>query len=110
MEPGAKLFQPIGSLSNIPPEEQDREFLRSMWTMVPFPKTFLERVPKKWCDEISRFSPKLAPTGVPITLSFIEEVFNIPRVDWEFVRDILQADPNSRPAAKELLQHSWLNS
>ncbi|KAH6718576.1 kinase-like domain-containing protein [Leptodontidium sp. MPI-SDFR-AT-0119] len=110
MEPGAKLFQPMGGLAGVPTEEQDREFLRSLWTIVPFPKTFLDRVPKKWQDDISRFSPRLAPTGVPITLSFIGEIFEVPQVDWEFVRDILQVDPNMRPTADELLQHNWLYS
>ncbi|KAG4431394.1 hypothetical protein IFR05_013123 [Cadophora sp. M221] len=30
MEPGAKLFQPMGGLAGVPPEEQDRELLRSL--------------------------------------------------------------------------------
>lgn len=28
--------------------------------------------------------------------------------DWAFVEDILKADPNERPTASELLNHSWL--
>lgn len=110
MEPGAKLFQPMGGLAGVTTEEQDREFLRSLWTIIPFPKTFLERAPRKWQDEISRFSPRLAPTGMPITLSFIGEIFEVPKADWAFVRDILQVDPDRRPTADELLQHTWLNS
>jgi len=89
MEPGAKLFQPMGGQAHVPAEEHHREFIRALWTMVPFPETFVERIPKKWHDEISRFSPRLAPTGVPITLSFIEDVFEIPTADWAFVRDVL---------------------
>ncbi|TVY81129.1 Dual specificity tyrosine-phosphorylation-regulated kinase, partial [Lachnellula suecica] len=99
MEPGAKLFQPMGGLEGVPTEEQDREFLRSLWTIIPFPKTFLDQAPKKWQDNISRFSPRLAPTGVPITLSFIGEIFEVPKADWAFVRDILQVDPDVRPTA-----------
>merc|ERR1712225_25283 len=110
MEPGAKLFQPMGGPAGVTTEEQDREFLRSLWTIIPFPKTFLERAPRKWQDEISRFSPRLAPTGMPITLSFIGEIFEVPKADWAFVRDILQVDPDRRPTADELLQHTWLNS
>lgn len=98
------------ALAGVPTEEQDREFLRSLWTIIPFPKTFLERAPKKWQDEISRFSPRLAPTGMLITLSFIGEIFEVPKADWAFVRDILQVDPDMRPAADELLQHTWPNS
>jgi serine/threonine protein kinase len=60
--------------------------------------------------KISRFSPKLAPTEAPITLSFIGEVFGVPKTDWAFVRDILQVDPDKRPTPEELLEHSWLNS
>ena len=110
MEPGAKLFQPMGGLAGVPTEEQDREFLRSLWTMIPFPKTFLEPAPRRWQDEISRFSPRLAPTGAPITLSFVGELFEVPRADWAFVGDILQVDPDTRPTADALLQHTWLNS
>ncbi|KAH6718023.1 kinase-like domain-containing protein [Leptodontidium sp. 2 PMI_412] len=106
MEPGAKLFQPMGGLAGVPTDEQDREFLRSLWTMIPFPKTFLKRAPRRWQDEISRFSPRLAPTGAPITLSFVGELFEVPRADWEFVGDILQVDPDTRPTADELLQHT----
>jgi serine/threonine protein kinase len=108
MEPGAKLFQPMGGLADVPLDKQDREFVRSLWTVIPFPKTFLERAPKKWHDEISRFSPRLAPTGAPITLSFIGDIFEVPRGDWAFVRDILQVDPKRRPTADELLRHPWL--
>jgi len=110
MEPGAKLFQPMGGLAGVPTEEQDREFLRSLWTIIPFPKTFLERASRKWQDDISKFSPRLAPTGMPITLSFIGDIFEVPKADWAFVRDILQVDPDRRPTADELLQHTWLNS
>ncbi|CZS99205.1 uncharacterized protein RCO7_00499 [Rhynchosporium graminicola] len=110
MEPGAKLFQPMGGLAGVPTEEQDREFLRSLWTIIPFPRTFLERISRKWQDDISKFSPRLAPTGVPITLSFIGDLFDVPKADWAFVRDILQVDPDSRPTADELLQHTWLKS
>jgi serine/threonine protein kinase len=110
MEPGAKLFQPIGGLARVPAKEQEREFLRLLWTVTPFPKTFLERAPKKWQDDISKFSPRLAPTGVPVTLSFIGEIFEVPQADWAFIRDILQVDPDMRPTADQLLQHSWLNS
>ncbi|TVY38720.1 putative serine/threonine-protein kinase [Lachnellula subtilissima] len=78
MEPGAKLFQTMGGHVCVSIEEQEREFLRSRWTIIPFPKTFLDRAPKKWQDEISSFSPRLAPTGVPITLSFIGENFEGP--------------------------------
>lgn len=110
MEPGAKLFQPMGGLVCVTTEEWDREFLRSLWTIIPFPKTFLERAPKKWQDEISRFWPRLAPTGVPIILSFIGQIFEVPKADWAFVTDVLQVDPDRRPTADELLQHSWLKS
>jgi hypothetical protein len=110
MEPGAKLFQPMGGLVCVPIEEQEREFLRSLLTIIPFPKKFLNRAPKKWQDEISTFSPKLAPTGVPITFSFIGEIFEVPKADWAFVKDVLQVDPEMRPTADELLQHTWLNS
>lgn len=110
MEPGAVLFKPIGDLAPATTEEQDREFLRSLWTVIPFPDAFLERVPSKWRNEILKFSPKLAPTGVPVTLSFIGEVFGVLEADWAFVRDILQVDPDKRPTADELLQHSWLSS
>lgn len=110
MEPGAKLFQPMGGLKGVPTEERDREFVRSLWTMIPFPKTFLDRAPREWQEIILRFSPKLAPTGVPITLSFIGELSEVPKADWDFVRDVLQVDPDTRPTANELLQHTWLNS
>ncbi|EPE30480.1 Protein kinase-like (PK-like) [Glarea lozoyensis ATCC 20868] len=110
MEPGAKLFKPIGSLEDVPPEKHDLEFLRSMWTMIPFPESFFEQIPEKWQDEISRFSPKLSPYGDPLTFSFIQDVFGIPNEDWEFVRDVLQVDPSKRPTADELLRHAWLNS
>ncbi|KAH7308339.1 kinase-like domain-containing protein [Rhexocercosporidium sp. MPI-PUGE-AT-0058] len=110
MEPGAKLFQPMGGRAGVPTKEQDGEFLRSLWTIIPFPKTFLDRASKKWQDEISSFSPRLAPTGVPITLSFIGEIFEVPKPDWEFGRDILQVDPDMRPTADELLQRTWLYS
>lgn len=110
MEPGAKLFQAMGGLARVPTEEQEREFLRSLGTIIPFPKTFLERASTAWHEEISRFSPRLAPTGVPITLSFIGEIFEVPKKDWAFVRDVLQVDPDKRPTADELLQHSWMNS
>jgi serine/threonine protein kinase len=110
MEPGAKLFQPIGGLPRASTEEQDREFLRSLWTMVPFPESFLERVLERRRSEILKFSPKLAPTGAPVTLSFIKDIFEIPEADWAFVRDVLQVDPDKRPTADELLQHPWLSS
>ncbi|KAK0111476.1 hypothetical protein ONS95_001831 [Cadophora gregata] len=110
MEPGAKLFQPMGGLAGVPAEERDREFLRSLWTMIQFPKTFLDRIPRTWRDEISNFSPRLAPNGVPITLSFIGDIFEVPKADWAFVRDILEVDPDKRPTADELLQHTWLDS
>jgi serine/threonine protein kinase len=110
MEPGAKLFKPIGSLENMPPEKLGLEFLRSMWTMIPFPESFLNQIPEEMHDEISRFSPKLSPYGDPLTFSFIQDVFGIPKKDWDFVRDVLQVDPAKRPTADELLQHSWLNS
>jgi len=110
MEPGAKLFQPMGGLAGVPTEAQHREFIRSLWTTIPFSKTTLERTPAKWQDEILRFSPRLAPTGKRITLSFIGELFEVPKADWVFVRDILQVDPNMRSTADELLRHTWLNS
>jgi hypothetical protein len=108
MEPGAKLFQPMGGLAGGTREEKDREFLRSIWTILPFPKSFLARAPKTWQSEISRFAPRLAPTGVPITLSFIGDLFEVPEADWAFVRYVLEVDPDQRPTADELLRHSWL--
>jgi hypothetical protein len=109
MEPGPMLFQPIGGLVSASPDEEDRELLRSLWTVIPFPDAFLQRVPAKWRQEILKFSPRLAPTGTPATLSFIGEIFEIPEVDWAFVRDILQVDPDKRPTADGLLQHPWLS-
>lgn len=108
MEPGAILFKPIGGLGSTSPDKQDRELLRSQWTVIPFPDSFLRRVPEQWRREIWKFSPRLAPTGTPATLSFIGEIFDIPEADWAFVRDILQVDPDSRPTADGLLQHPWL--
>ena len=91
-------------------KDHDREFVRSLWTIVPFTETFLQRVPKEWQENNSRFSPKLAPTAAPISLSFIAEIFGISEPDQEFVRDILQVDPDKRQTAGELLQQPWLNS
>lgn len=109
MEPGATLLQPIGGLRHVPIEEQDREFVRSLWTIIPFPREFLERVPKNWQEEVSKFSPRRAPTGAPATLSFIGDVFEVANTDWAFVTDILQVDPERRPTADQLLQHPWLD-
>ncbi|KAL3425265.1 serine/threonine protein kinase [Phlyctema vagabunda] len=110
MEPGAMLFQPVGSPAGSQREDRDQEFIRSLCTIVPFPKTFLQRSPTEWQERISRLSPRLTPTGAPISLSSIGETFQIPRPDWEFVRDILEVDPDERPTASEILKHPWLNS
>jgi hypothetical protein len=110
MKPGAKLFQPMGGLVSVSEDERDREFVCSQWTILPFPKAFLDDAPKKWQDEISSFSPNLAPNGVPITLSFIGELFEVAEADWAFVRDVLVVNPELRPTADDLLQHSWLGS
>ena len=110
MEPGAKLFQLLGGVAHLSAEQREREFLRSLWTMIPFPESFIKRIPQEWRDEILNFSPTLAPNGVPLTFSFIGELFEVPKADWDFVKDILQVDPDMRPTASELLQHSWFNS
>ena len=72
------------------------------------PDTFFDRASKEWQAEISTFSQKLAPTGVLITLSFTGDVFEVPEADWAFVRNDLQVDPDVRPTADELVQHTWL--
>jgi len=109
MEPGAKLFQPMGGRAYSPTAAQDREFLNSLCTIAPFPKNFIERIPDKWRKAIYEFSPRLAPNGQPITFDFIRNIFEIPEEDWAFIRDVLQPDPKMRPSADQLLQHSWLN-
>jgi serine/threonine protein kinase len=109
MEPGAKLFQPIGGRPYTPTAAQDREFVNSLCTVVPFPKDFIERVPNKWQKTIHEFSPKLAPNGEPATLEFIRNIFEIQEEDWAFISDVLQPDPKMRPSADQLLQHPWLN-
>ncbi|RFU27514.1 hypothetical protein B7463_g8835, partial [Scytalidium lignicola] len=110
MEPGAMLFRPWGGVANIPKEDQDREFIRTLWTITPFPGAFLNKIPGEWRNVISKFTPKLAPTGEPTTLPFICSVFGMPDRDIEFVKDILQVDPDKRLTASQLLQHPWFDS
>jgi len=82
MEPGATLFRPIGGLASTSTNEQDREFLCSLWTVIPFPAAFLERVPANWRDEISRFALIRAADGQSATLSFGGDIFEVPEADW----------------------------
>lgn len=103
------LFRPIGGLTPASPDEQDRESLCSLWTVIPFPDSFLKHVPENWRQEILKFSPRLAPMGTPATLAFIGAIFEVPEADWAFVRDVLQVDPDKRPTAARLLQHPWLD-
>ncbi|KAH8804582.1 kinase-like domain-containing protein [Xylogone sp. PMI_703] len=109
MEPGAMLFRPWGGLANISAQDLDREFVRTLWTVTPFPETFFAKMPEEWKSIISTFTPKLAPTGAPITLSFIGDVFRMPDRDLNFIKDVLQVDPSERPTAKQLLQHPWFD-
>ena len=104
------LLRPMGGFAGIAQEDRDSEFVRSLWTMLPFPECFLKRASQEWQKRISSFSPRLAPTGVPTTLSFVGELFEVAKLDWDFVCDMLQVDPYKRPTATELLQHPWLNS
>lgn len=103
------LFRPMGGLPNLHGEEWDREFVRSLWTVLPFPGPFVERAPEEWRDAISRFEPRLAPTGASTSFSFIREIFEISELDWAFVGDVLKVDPEDRLTADELLRHSWLS-
>lgn len=84
------------------------EFFRSVWTVVPFPPEFLERAPQQWQDELKTFKKRLAPTGEPMTLDFVADIFEIDDDDWAFVRDVLGVDPDLRPSADDLLMHEWL--
>lgn len=81
MEPGAKLFQPIGGRPYRPTEAQDREFLNALCTVTPFSERFMRRMPDKWQEAISELSPKVGPDGSRVTLDFIGDVFEISKDD-----------------------------
>jgi len=105
MEPGVKLFQPLGGLASIPKKDYERENLRVLWTILPFPTSFMRRIPKPMRGEIKGFGPKLAPTREVVMFDWIGKIFEVPAVDWAFVRGVLQVDPEKRPTAAELLKH-----
>ena len=68
----------------------------------------MSRASPKLQQQIASLEPTLAPNGQPMTLSMIREVFDADRAGWDFVTCAMEADPEKRPPAEQLLQHPWL--
>ena len=111
MGPGERLFEP--AKDDLVNATQEHPVASSAWmsalvTMVQFPESFVQRASNTWQTELWTCPHKLGLMGLPVTPWYIKEYYLIPEEDWNFIEDILKADPNERPTASELVNHSWL--
>ena len=96
------------------PELAEKErYLRSLFTPFPFPDSFVRRLPKDWQDWIATYPNSLTRlpgtenrAGIPLTLKFLRNLFEVRVKDWSFVEDTMKIDPEDRPTTYELLDHA----
>lgn len=97
------LFRPIKEPRGLD-EEGSMNWVRSMYTVLPFPESFAQRAPKIWQDRFESFqtSPQMYKT-LPTEFSVLGKLFRIPDDAWNVVYNMLQVDPEQRMPATELL-------
>ncbi|MCJ1385825.1 SRSF protein kinase 2 [Xylographa soralifera] len=109
LEPKAVLLKPAGGPVGLNTEGMDN-YVRSLHTLFPFPRSLVQRASKECQERISEYvaHPKETPDGRIVTASFIQEVFGIRDREWRFIQDMLKPDPMERPKPGQLLRHPWL--
>lgn len=103
------MLQPIGDPGEVPSEERDPASIRALWTVDRLLPTLVSRVSPDLEEEIAQFEPKSRPTGSQLlTLSFVGERLDANKGCSDFITAAMAPEPEKRPWAAQLLQHSWL--
>ncbi|MCJ1385827.1 hypothetical protein MMC17_008951 [Xylographa soralifera] len=100
----------------VDPELEEKEcYLRSLYTLFPFPDSFVHRLPKDWQDRIATYPKSLSrmpstenKEGILVTSKVPRNIFHVREKDWRIVEDTLKIDPGDRPITYELLENPWL--
>lgn len=102
------LFRPLREPRGLD-GEGSINWVRAMYTLLPFPASFAQRAPHVWQARFEDFraSPQIYKGEIPTEFDVVRQLFNIPEDDWDLVYNMLQIDPEERMSALDLLSTTY---
>ncbi len=98
------MFRPLREPRDLG-EEGSINWVRAMYTLLPFPESFAQRASETWQARFEDFkaSPQMYEGKFRTEFGVVHLLFRIPEDDWDMVYRMLRIDPEERMSALDLL-------